>query len=88
VVQKLDNHVSGYKLLDLGNHWEFHFDGGIFRGGLKQVCTYAVLQHGFDTDELETGVLEMNNHFHNGAEFGIMKRFMFTFERDINELLH
>ncbi len=73
----------GYKLFDCGDHWELHFNGGKFSGNLKQVCTYAVHQLEFSMAELEMGVLEMNKHFHDGAEYGIFKRFMWTFDKEI-----
>jgi hypothetical protein len=81
--------VCGYKLLDLTTHYELHWRKGVFRGDLKKITTYAVLELGFETDEIELAVLEMNKHFHNGSEFGMMRRFMFTFEtNETNMKLH
>ena len=81
--QKLENEsLLGYKLHDLGDRWELHWSGGIFRGNMKQVVVFAVLELGFEIGELELGIIEMEKNFHNGAEYGIMKRFIYTFERD------
>jgi len=72
---------SGYKLIDKGNDlWQMVTPKGIFTGSLKQVCTYSVIELGFEVNELELGVLEMNKHFHNAAEYGIFKRFMWSYD--------
>lgn len=86
--QKIEKEKSGYQLYDFGNHYELHSRFGIYRGNLKQVATYAVTELGFEVDEIELGVLEMNKQFHNGAEFGIMRRFMYTFDKETNAKLH
>lgn len=87
--QKLERSSSkGYQLIDFGSHWEMHSSKGIYRGGFRQVCTYAVLELGFSMKELEIGVVEMEKTFHNGAEFGIFKRFMYTFDKENNSALH
>lgn len=75
--------VSGYKLIDKGaGLYQLHTPKGIFTGNLKQVCTFSVLQLGFEMKELELGVLEMEKHFHNAAEYGIFKRFMWTYDTE------
>lgn len=86
--QKYERDMVGYKLYDFGSHYELHFRSGIYRGNLKQVTTYAVIEHGFDVNEIEIGILEMDKHFHNGAEYGMYKRFMWTFDKETNENLH
>ncbi len=86
--QRIDIDKVGYQLYDFGSHWELHCRKGIFRGNLKQVCTYAVMEHGFSMKELEMGVLEMEKHFHNGAEYGIFKRFMWSFDRETDKSLN
>ena len=79
--QKLDRSpTKGYQLINVGPYWELHSASGVFRGNLKKVCTYAVLNLGFLFKELEAAVDEMEKHFHDGAEFGIYKSFMFTFD--------
>lgn len=84
---KLERSSSkGYQLYDFGSYWEFHSHKGVFRGQMKQVVTYAVVEFGFGTTEMETAVIEMEKQFHNGAEFGIMRRFMFTFEKKVDQL--
>lgn len=79
--QLIKSNSSGYKLLDKGNGmWQLKTPMGVFSGNLRQVCTYAVLKLEFQMKELETAVIEMEKEFHDGAEFGIMKSFMYTFE--------
>ena len=73
--------IEGYSLFDFGSHWELHSPIGIFSGNLKQVFVYAVLELGFESNELEVGILEMEKHFHDSAAYGIFKRFMWTFDR-------
>lgn len=75
--------TSGYQLLDKGSGlWQIKSPVGIFTGNLKQVCTYAVLRLGFELNELEIGVLEMEKHWHNAAEYGIFKRFMWSYDSE------
>ena len=76
---------SGYKLFDKGNGvWQLQTPTGIFTGNLKQVCTYAVLKLDFKMSELEIGVMEMEKHFHNAAEYGIFKSFMWSYDVEEN----
>ena len=92
--QRIDGSpTKGYQLLNLGSHWEFKTPSGIMTGGLKQICTYAVISLGFQFKELEMAVEEMEKQFHDGAEFGIYKSFMFTFDKTekfgkINTTIH
>lgn len=81
--QRVERESSkGYQLLNLGSYWEFHGPTGVFKGDLKKVCTFAVLQLGFPFKELEIAVDEMEKQFHNGAEFGIYQTFIFTFDKE------
>lgn len=74
---------SGYKLFDKGNGlWQIRTPKGAYTGSLKQVCTYSVVELGFDIKEIEIGVLEMEKHFHNAAEYGIFKRFMWSYDQE------
>jgi hypothetical protein len=74
---------SGYKLFDRGNGvYSMQTPKGIFTGSLKQVCKFSVNELGFQISEIEIGILEMEKHFHNGAEYGIFKSFMFTFDAE------
>ena len=76
---------SGYKLLNRGDGlYKLVSSQGSFTGTASQVTTYAVLEHGFSKDEIEFGIQEMNTWFHNAAEFGVFKSFMFS--HDLNEL--
>jgi hypothetical protein len=73
--------VSGYKLYDRSNGlWQMQTPNGIFSGSLRMVCKYAVLRLDFHINELEIGVLEMEKHFHNAAEYGIYKSFMWSYD--------
>ena len=72
--------ILGYKLLNLGSHWELKSPRGTFRGDLKKVCAYAVNTLGFQFQELNLAVNEMEKQFHDGSEFGMYKSFIFTFE--------
>lgn len=81
--QRLERAPSkGYQLLNLGSHWELHGPSGVFRGDLKKICTFAVVELGFPFKELEIAVDEMEKQFHDGAEFGIYRHFMFTFDKE------
>lgn len=73
--------TKGYQLFNLGSHWEMHSSTGVFKGDLKTVCTYAVANLGFRFNELEIAVHFMEKELHDGAEFGIYKSFIFTFDR-------
>ena len=61
--------------------WQLQADYGTFKGNLSKVLTYAVQQLGFDFIQMETAVLEMNRQDHNAAEFGVMKKFMYSFNQ-------
>lgn len=81
--QALATKQSGYKLFDKGNGlYQLQSPSGVFSGNLKQVCTYAVLKLEFTMEELELGVTEMEKHFHNAAEYGIFKRFMWSYDQE------
>lgn len=79
---------SGYKLVDKGSgFWQLHTPRGVFTGSLRDVCVYSVQKLGFEMRELEIGVEEMEKHFHNAAEYGIFKRFMWSHD-EINDRIH
>lgn len=78
----------GYKLIDFGSFWEFHSARGVCKGSFKQVCTFAAVNFGFSLDQFDIAVQEMEKHFHNAAEFGIYKKFMFTFDKVVSRDLH
>lgn len=79
------NKQVGYKLLDLGSGlWSLQAPQSTFSGTLKQVCLYAVRKFDFEMKELEIGVLEMEKHWHNAAEYGIFKRFMWSYDIEEN----
>lgn len=72
---------SGYQLVDRGNGtYQLRSPNGIFTGNLKQVVRYSVIRLGFTVKEIEIGVMEMEKHFHNAAEYGFFKRFMWSYD--------
>lgn len=74
--------AKGYQLYDLGDEWQIKSSRKTFTGTMKQVCTYAVLELGFSMEDLEIAILEMHKEFHNAAEFGMFKSFMYTFDKE------
>jgi hypothetical protein len=81
--QVIKQPISGYKLFDKGNGlYQLRTPKGVFTGSLKQVCNFSVIELGFDVSEIEMGVIEMEKHFHNAAEYGIFKRFMWTYDAE------
>jgi hypothetical protein len=89
MLQKVERSPSkGYQLVDLGPLWEIHSPRGIYKGSFRQVCTYAALELGFSLDEFDVAVQEMEKHFHNCAEFGIYKSFLYTCEVPTKGELH
>lgn len=59
--------------------FQIHSTKGIFRGNRSQVTTYAMLELGIEFLELEDAIEEMQRKGDDGAEFGALKRFIFTF---------
>lgn len=81
--QTLNTNNSGYKLLDKGNNlWQLVTSKGVFTGSLREVCVYAVKSLDFDINEIEFSLQEMERKFHNSAEFGVFKSFIFTYDRE------
>ena len=71
--------MSGYKLLHDGNgNYKLVSNKGTFKGDANQVLNHAVVEHGFDKSEIELGMSEMNKSFHNAAEYGVFKSFMWS----------
>lgn len=76
----------GYRLIDKGNMiYQLQTPRGFYTGTIKDVSRYAVKKLGFDVDEFFVGVIEMEANFHNAAEYGILKRFIFTFDVEEND---
>lgn len=76
---------TGYKLTVLngtilGDQGIYRLQGseGIFIGSMKELFEHATIKLGFDFKEIETGLLEMENNFHDVAYYGFLKKFMFT----------
>jgi hypothetical protein len=83
--------AKGYQLVNRSSYWEFIGPRGSFVGNLKQVCTFAVIEQGFLFGELQIAVEEMERALHDAAEFGVFKRFMYTYdqgEKDENTSIH
>jgi hypothetical protein len=87
ILENANKDLVGYKLLDCGSHFELHFKGGYFRGNWQQVKTYAMFQFDFDEYELHLGMREMLKHGHNGAEYGILCTFMWTFNTKLRMVM-
>lgn len=69
--------------------WQIHPKGKkAFEGNLRQVMTYAVIELGIEFMELDVAVQEMGKHDHNGIEFGVLKKFLFTFSNESKKLAH
>ena len=72
----------GYKLYNLGTHWKLvspHNDLYVGKD-LDSLITWAVNAYGFEQKEIEIGIAEMEKNFHNAAEYGFMKRFIYTYD--------
>jgi hypothetical protein len=78
----------GYKLYDLGDKWQIVGPTANFSGSFEQVKTFAVLNLGFEAKEIDIGKREMDKHFHNGAEYGLFKKFMWSFDTVPNTALN
>jgi len=71
------------------NKWQIHPRGKkAFEGNLRQVMTYAVIELGMEFVELNVGVEEMEKYGHNGIEFGVLKKFLFTFDNESKRMAH
>lgn len=69
--------------------WQIHTaNKGAFEGSLRQVMTFAVIELGMEFVELDVGVQEMSKYNHNAIEFGVLKKFLFTFANESKKLAH
>lgn len=53
----------------------------LYSGTMREVVTFMVQRLGFDIDEIEVAIEEVGKHLkngHDGAHFGMHKRFIFT----------
>lgn len=76
--------MSGYKLLkDESGNYKLVSSKGTFKGNANQVINHAVLEHGFDKEEIELGMAEMTKSHHNAAEYGMFKSFMWSYNKEI-----
>lgn len=69
------------KMLDQ-DLFQIHSHKGVFIGNRGQVTTYAMLELNIEFTEFEIAIDEMNRERivpHAGAEFGVLKKFLFTF---------
>lgn len=77
--------MSGYKLLkDESGNYKLVSSNGTFKGNANQVINHAVLELGFDKSEIELGMEEMTKRFHNAAEYGMFKSFMWSYDRGVS----
>lgn len=76
--------MSGYKLLkDESGNYKIVSSNGTFKGTATQVMNHAVLELGFDKEEIELGMAEMTKRLHNAAEYGMFKSFMWSYNKEI-----
>lgn len=69
--------------------WQIHATGkAAYEGNLKQIMKHCIHSLGFEFEDLEAAVMEMNKRGHNGAEFGVLKGFIFTFENAKHRRFH
>ena len=79
--ESIPTDFSGYKLLHNGNGiYKLISSHGAFTGNANEVATHAVLEHGFSKEEIDLGMSVMSKRFHNAAEFGIFKSFMWSYD--------
>lgn len=69
-----------YRLFNHGYVWTIFYNGGSFASNLPNVCRVMTTKLGFNLKEIEFAVLEINNRFHNCAEFNTFKSFVFTYD--------
>ena len=74
-----------YHLYEVGSdlyqlHSKFSSEGAV-EGTLTAVLSHAVVNLRFDLEELETALLDMNENGLDGAEFGINRSFLYSFDR-------
>jgi hypothetical protein len=80
--QKMERESSkGFTLHDFGNGWGIQWSKGIYHGSLQEVIKYCVIELDIPFKELEYGVMVMEREFHNAAEYGIFKSFMWSYDR-------
>lgn len=69
------------KLYDLGNNTyrvQTHAFG-LREGSLRDVCQFMVFDLDIEYSQIEFALVEMNRQRHDGADFGILGRFIFSF---------
>lgn len=76
-----------YRLYDLGDKWQIHSsDFGAMEGSFRQIVSYMAIELGLSYDEIELAVVDMCKRGNNGAEFGVFKKFIFSFNREISNV--
>ena len=81
---KSNKPFSGYKLIDKSQgSWQMRTPLGSYTGSFNQILNYSILVLGFSKKEIMIGREEMEKAFMDVAQFGILKRFMWT--EDLNE---
>jgi hypothetical protein len=78
--------ILGYTLHEKRTHWELQTPNLVVHGSLTKIKKLAVETLGFSSDEFDLGVLTMNEHFHNSAEFGFQKRFIYSFDQEEHDI--
>lgn len=76
-----------YRMYDLGQKWQIHSsDFDAYEGTFRQIVSYMVMELNFSYDEIESAVIDMCQRDMNGAEFGIYRKFIFSFNKEIKDV--
>jgi hypothetical protein len=76
-----------YSLYFLKTKWRIEtVEGGYMEGTLRQICDFSTSFWGFQTKDFDVALDQMVKNDHDSAHFGIMKHFIYTFDRKDEEL--
>lgn len=77
--------LSGYLLFDLGNkRYKMISQEKEFTGSLSDVIDFALYVLGFDKEDLDLAIKDMDENIFDSAAFGIRKKFMYAYDRERN----
>lgn len=68
-----------FELKTFGTKWELRFDDCKFIGPFEEVIRFAILNLGFEADELELGVSNMMVSDNSIAHFGVNRTFIYSY---------
>lgn len=72
-----------YDLQFDGEKWTFIENGGrggSIRGPLQSIIGFMQHYHGFEVPEIDAALDEMIKMGHDGAQFGVLQSFLFTYK--------